>query len=138
MRIKQSMSIPLLAATMVFLMSFTPESRKEKKLINGLLWNEITHDFGDFMIGPDATTTFIFKNKRKKPVQVKSVEPGCSCTVSDFSSEEIKRNKKGEIKATYKTKERPGYFKKFIKVTFTDSTEQELVITGNIIFEPKY
>lgn len=101
--------------------------------MNSLKWNETTHQFGDIPAGPEAVTTFTFKNKGKKAVQIMKVEPGCSCTVSDFSPNPVKRGKKGTVTAKYTTLKRPGYFKKFIKVTFTDSSEQELIITGNVV-----
>jgi Protein of unknown function (DUF1573) len=121
----------LLAGCLSF--AFTIPNKPKKEKINGILWSETTHNFGDLKIGPDAKAVFIFKNKQKAAVKLKSVEPGCSCTVSSFTSDEVKKNKKGEISATYKTKDRPGYFKKFIKVTFEDGRTQELIITGNII-----
>lgn len=112
--------------------SFQAGNKREK--INGILWYYTTWNFGDIKIGPDATRGFVFKNKRKTSIRIKSVEPGCSCTVSEFTPGEIRKNREGKILATYRTKDRPGYFKKFIKVTFEDGTVQELIITGNVVF----
>jgi hypothetical protein len=100
-------------------------------------WNETTHNFGDIPMGPDATATFTFKNKSKKAVVVKNAEAGCSCTIPTFTADPIKKNKKGSVTASYKTQGRPGFFKKFVKVTFEDGRTAELVITGNVVDPPK-
>lgn len=125
-------SIAILLASSISL-SFIKPGKPKKELVNGIQWSEITHNFGDIKIGPDATAVFKFKNKKKSAIKLKSVEPGCSCTVSSFTSEEIKKNKMGEVTATYRTKDKPGFFKKFVHVTFEDGSTQELVITGNVL-----
>lgn len=102
--------------------------------INGIRWNETTHNFGDVKLGPDAVFNFEFKNKGKKAIKVAKVEPGCSCTISSFTSKLVKKNRTGTITVTYKTKDNPAFFKKFIQVTFEDGRTQELIITGNVIF----
>lgn len=134
---KRFFSIGITAAALFLLpliSGFRNDSKPKPEKINGILWRFTTWDFGNIPIGPDATKGFVFKNKKKTSVTIKSVEPGCSCTVSDFTPGEIKKNKEGKIIATYRTKDRPGYFKKFIKVTFEDGNVQELVITGNVVF----
>ena len=107
-----------------------------KPKINDIEWNETTHNFGDIPLGPEAKFDFVFKNKRKDKLSVKKVEPGCSCTISSFTVDPVKKNKKGSITATYKTEGRPGFFKKYIQVTFEDGRTQELIITGNVVPAP--
>ncbi len=124
----------LLAITLNY--GFKKPIVQNSETINKIQWSETTHNFGDIPIGPDATTDFIFKNKRKAKLKVLKVEPGCSCTISSFTSEAVKKNKKGSIPTTYKTKGKPGFFKKYIKVTFEDNTLQDLVITGNVTTKP--
>ena len=125
-------AISLAAAT---LSGFTilSKNRPSEPVKSDIEWNESTHNFGDIKMGPDAVATFVFKNKSKKTVVVQKVEPGCSCTVSSFTSDPVKKNKKGKIVATYKTQGRPGFFKKFIHVTFENGYTHDLVITGNVI-----
>lgn len=120
------------AAIALIAASFTTNQVKET-----IVWKETTHNFGDIKIGPPAVVKFTFKNKSKEALVIQSAEPGCSCTVSDFTSTPVKKNKSGYVTATYKTEGRPGFFKKFIKVTFTNGTVQELIITGNVVQEPK-
>lgn len=126
--------IPSLALFLAFTaVSFT-HLKPKPECINGIQWSETTHNFGDIPIGPDATAEFVFKNKGKTAIKVLKVEPGCSCTISSFTSDPVKKNKKGKIMATYKTKDHPAFFKKFIMVTFEDGRTQELIITGNVVF----
>jgi hypothetical protein len=66
-------------------------------------------------------------------VQVKSAQPGCSCTVSTFSNDPIAKNKTGKVVAKYSTQNRPGWFKKGITVTFEDGSTQQLTITGEVL-----
>ena len=136
---KSRIFIPALAGTLALFIwttqsSFIKPGAKGKGTIK---WNETTHNFGDIKMGPDAVATFIFTNKTKKPVVVKSAQPGCSCTVSSFTADPVKKGRKGNVVATYKTVGRPGFFKKFIQVTFEDGQTSELAITGNVVQEPK-
>lgn len=95
-------------------------------------WNEKDHQFGDIQIGPTAEFVFVFKNTGKNPVTISKVEPGCSCTLSAFTSDPVSKGKKGKITISYATKDKPGFFKKGVLVTFADNSVQNLTITGNV------
>ncbi|MBL7811440.1 MAG: DUF1573 domain-containing protein [Bacteroidetes bacterium] len=103
------------------------------KMADQVQWNETTHKFGNVTMGPDAVFTFKLKNKGKKPVLITSAEPGCSCTVSDFTRTPIGKNKSGFVTATYSTKNRPGGFIKSINVVFEDGSMQVIKISGDVI-----
>ncbi len=120
---------------MLFLTTSSFMKPKSKGGINkkGIVWVDTLHDFGNASMGPDLIYKFSFKNKSKKTVVIKSAEPGCSCTVSEFTNTPIEKNKTGFVIAKYSTNNRQGFFKKFIKVTFEDGTVQELVITGTVV-----
>ncbi len=134
---KRILTIPVLISFLAILFaglaSFT--STKKSKPINraGLVWADTLHDFGKMNIGPELIHTFKFKNKTSKVVAIKTAEPGCSCTVSEFTQDPISKGKSGTITAKYNTKGRMGFFKKFIHVTFADGKTQELVITGDVV-----
>ncbi len=95
-------------------------------------WAKTTHDFGTVKMGPKADTEFKFTNKGATPVTVKSAQPSCGCTASDYSKEPIMPGKTGYIKASYGTEGRPGFFKKSITVTFDNDVIQVLNITGTV------
>lgn len=118
------------------IMSFGPSPKQAKPgatMAAQVKWNKTLHDFGKFQYGPDAVFVFNFKNSGKKPVLVQSAQPGCSCTVSDFTKTPVGKNKTGSVTAKYVTKERPGYFKKTITVTFEDGSTQVLTVTGDVV-----
>jgi len=110
-----------------------PKPKAVLKMAEQVKWNEIEHNFGKFQYGPDAIFVFTFKNTGKKPVLVQSAQPGCSCTVSDFTKTPVGKNKTGKVTAKYVTKDRPGFFKKSITVTFQDGSTQVLLITGDVV-----
>jgi len=96
-------------------------------------WNETLHDFTDVPSGPPAKTIFKFVNKSSIPVKITNLQPGCSCTTTDFSKGEINPNDTGFIEAAYKTSNTFGFFKKYISVYFNNEKgRQVLTITGNV------
>ena len=96
-------------------------------------WNETLHDFEDVPSGPPAKTIFKFINNSSIPVKITNLQPGCSCTTTDFSRNEIQPNDTGFIEASYKTSNTFGYFKKYISVYFNNEKERQvLTITGNV------
>lgn len=107
-----------------------PKTEVNKK---GIVWADTLHDFGSVNMGPELVYTFTFKNKTAKTVTIIAAEPGCSCTVSEFTKNPIDKGKSGSVTAKYATQNRQGFFKKFIKVTFEDGTYQSLVITGTVV-----
>lgn len=116
--------------------SFSKPKRPKGEInVGGKIWQDTMHDFGTVKMGPELIHTFTFKNKSPKVVTILSAEPGCSCTVSEFTKDPIAKNGKGSVTAKYGTNNRQGFFKKFIKVTFDDHTYQSLVITGTVVAE---
>lgn len=113
----------------------TPPDKKKpaSTMAEQVKWNKTDHDFGKIILGPEANFTFEFKNKGKKEVIISTAEPGCSCTVSDFSKDAVAKNKTGRVVLKYATANRPGWFKKGVKVTFSDGSTQQLTITGDVI-----
>jgi hypothetical protein len=130
--ISQSVLGILTLAIGIAFCSFTGPKSKIKAQKKTTVWVDTLHDFGKVKIGPELVYTFKFKNKSSKPIAIKSAEPGCSCTVSEFTQGPIAKGKTGSVTAKYNTAGRMGFFKKFIKVTFEDGTVQELIITGDV------
>jgi hypothetical protein len=79
-----------------------------------------------------AKTEFKLLNLGPNPIEIKSVEPGCSCTISDYTKGAIGANQTASVTAAFTTKGAFGYFKKFIKVELTDGRVYQLSITGNV------
>jgi len=103
-------------------------------LLDSIAWNETIHKFeGGVPSGPPATFRFEFTNYSDHPILVKSVDAACSCTATNFSRNEIKPGETGWIEAAYKTANTFGFFKKYVDVTFSGSTNKHrLYLTGSV------
>ncbi len=98
-----------------------------------IVWNELIHDFKDVPTGPEATTKFYFINKTNRPIKITKVNPGCSCTATDFTKDEIAANDTGFINAAYKTSNTFGHFRKHIDVYLNNESKgYHLILTGNV------
>jgi hypothetical protein len=95
-------------------------------------WLKTAHDFGYVKAPEPAKTEFKLLNLGPNPIEIKSVEPGCSCTISDYTKGAIGTNQTASVTAAFTTKGAFGYFKKFIKVELTDGRVYQLSITGNV------
>lgn len=95
-------------------------------------WLKTAHDFGYVKSPEPAKTEFTLRNLGPQPIEIKSVEPGCSCTISDYTKGPIQANQTATVTAAFTTKGAFGYFKKFIKVELTDGRTYQLAITGNV------
>lgn len=95
------------------------------------------HDFGSVTEKKGKVShVFYFKNGSQNPVQIKSVESACGCTIAEWTSEPVQPGKEGQIKAEYDPAGRPGYFNKTISVIFSsDSTPYNLQIRGQVFRE---
>lgn len=131
---KHTLFLIPLAAALAF--SAPPKEKTKKKemtMAQAAQWKETDHKFGKVAHGPEATFTFEFKNKGKKPIVITSAQPGCSCTVSEFTQTPVAKNKTGKVTAKYGTQGRPGFFKKGVTVTFQDGSTQSLTIEGDVM-----
>ena len=102
---------------------------------NALKWATENIDMGKIPQGTPASATFSFTNTSAAPVALKTVQPGCGCTTSDYTKEPVAPGKTGYVKATYNAMAM-GAFNKSVTVT-TDSGEMTvLIIHGEVIAKP--
>lgn len=80
-------------------------------------FDQTTFDFGEITEGDIASHEFIFTNTGNQPLVLSSVKASCGCTTPSWTKEPILPGKKGHIKASYNSKNRPGGFHKSITVT---------------------
>jgi len=88
----------------------------------GVQWETKTKDFNTIKIGTVAEFTFKVKNVSKVPLFKYTLTP-------------IKPGESGSVTASYSTEGRPGFFYKSIRVTFTNGTVSDLMITGNASYD---
>lgn len=104
-----------------------------------LAFEKTTHDFGeiDEANGP-AEFAFQFTNQGDAPIKITHVKASCGCTTPGWTKEEVKPGDTGYIKARYNPRNRPGKFKKSLRITTTDvASNQTLYIQGLVKPKPK-
>ena len=72
------------------------------------------------------------KNVSNSTLVISSAAPSCGCTASSYTTTPIKPGESGSVTITYNTDGRPGFFYKSVRVTFTNGTVSDLMITGNV------
>ena len=95
-------------------------------------WVTRVKEFGVLPTGPAAEFTFTFTNTGTEPITIAEAAPSCSCTVADYTKTPIQPGQQGWVKAVYETQGHPGFFKKFIRVEFTDGSGTQLIVTGSV------
>ncbi|MEP5612920.1 MAG: DUF1573 domain-containing protein [Cyclobacteriaceae bacterium] len=96
-----------------------------------------THDFGQIdEFGGFAETTFNFVNGGNQPIKITNVRASCGCTTPDWSKEEVMPGESGYIKARYNPRNRPGKFRKSLKVS-TTGEQKTLFIAGFVKPRPR-
>ena len=98
----------------------------------GVQWELKTKDFNTVKIGTVAEFTFRVKNVSNSTLSISSAAPSCGCTASSYTTTPIKSGESGSVTASYNTDGRPGFFYKSVRVTFTNGTVSDLMITGNV------
>ncbi len=95
-------------------------------------WSKVSHNFGTVPEGPAAEIVFKFTNNGTTPVAVKTAQPSCGCTTPTYTKTPIMPGETGEVKASFGTQGRPGYFNKNVTVTFDNGATQVLTIEGTV------
>ncbi len=102
-------------------------------------FQDTTHDFGEIREEDEyATHTFLFVNGGDKPVKISRVKASCGCTTPGWTKDEVMPGDSGFVQARYNTRNRPGKFRKSLKVTTIDpASNQMLYIQGFVKPKPK-
>ena len=98
----------------------------------GVQWEVKSKDFNTIKIGTAAEFTFKVKNVSNSTLSISSATPSCGCTASSYTTTPIKPGESGTVTASYNTEGRPGFFYKSVRVTFSNGTVSDLMITGNV------
>ncbi len=100
-----------------------------------LTFKKNVHDYGSIKEEVEvAVSDFEFTNVGKSPVIIQRVIASCGCTAPTYTREPVLPGKKGEVKVAYHTTNRPGNFRKSIRVyTNVPDTIYTLTVKGNVI-----
>ncbi len=104
-----------------------------------LKFDVVDHDFGEIKEEDGfAEHTFNFVNTSDVPVTITQVKASCGCTTPGWTKEEVLPGDSGMVKARYNARNRPGRFRKSLRITTTDaSSNQTLYIMGIVKPKPK-
>ncbi len=84
-----------------------------------IVFDKIVHDFGIIKEhGNPVEFKFYFNNNFDHPIELKSVEPSCGCTVANFEKKLIPAKTRSWITLQYDPNGRPGYFLKPAEIIF--------------------
>ncbi len=98
-----------------------------------MTWETTTADLGRVHKGAEASYTFTVLNAGKVALELQSVKPSCSCTVTDYTKTPIAPGESGTVTASYAAKS-TGYFNKTLTVqTNTEAGTIVLRIRGEVV-----
>ena len=120
---------------MVLFLSISAFAQTTAAKVAPLKWATENIDMGKIPQGTPATATFNFTNEGKEAVALKTVQPGCGCTTSDYTKEPVAPGKKGYVKAIYNAMAM-GSFNKSVTVTTDGGDMTVLIIHGEVIAKP--
>lgn len=106
---------------------------------NKLQFETMSHDFGEIqeMAGP-VEFTFNFTNNGEEPIKITHVKASCGCTTPGWTKEEVMPGETGFVMARYNPRNRPGRFRKSLRITASDpSVNRILYISGIVKPKPK-
>ncbi len=97
-----------------------------------IVFDTISHDFGEIPYNAKAEFEFVFTNSGTVPLLLTHVKSTCGCTVPEWSSEPVRAGNIGSIRVKYDT-HRIGVFSKSIYVySNAGNGVQRLLITGKV------
>ncbi len=104
-----------------------------------LKFENTDHDFGEIKEENGyAEHTFHFVNKGNEPIKISNVKASCGCTTPGWTKEEVMPGDSGFVKARYNPRNRPGRFRKSLRLTTSDkASDQTLYIMGFVKPKPK-
>jgi hypothetical protein len=110
-------------------------AQKDAKIkpVDQIQWSTTKHDFGNIKMGPPADIVFKFTNNTNAPIVITAADASCGCTTPTWTKTPVLPKESGEVKASYGTDGRPGYFQKSVKVTFDNGTVTDLEISGTVV-----
>ncbi len=87
------------------------------------------HDFGEQWVGGQLKHTFEVKNVGDKPLNILNVKPSCGCTLAGKFDRVIEPGGTGKIPVSVNSAKLFGKFKKTIRVTTNDPTNQNATLS---------
>ncbi|MDE0472916.1 MAG: DUF1573 domain-containing protein [Ekhidna sp.] len=121
-------------ASILIILSLLPIQAQTK-----IKFEEVDHDFGEIREENGfAQHTFRFINEGDNPIRITNVKASCGCTTPGWTKEEVMPGDSGFVMARYNPRNRPGKFRKSLKITASDAaSNQTLYIQGFVKPKPE-
>lgn len=94
------------------------------------------HDFGDLKQGIPVEYIFKFKNVTDEPFVIDNIRTTCGCTAPEWSELPVEGKDSSEIKIIYDSR-KTGYFRKKIKVFFSEQRKAEVLFIEGYVLAPE-
>lgn len=103
-----------------------------------MVFEKTVHDFGEINEedGP-VDYTFKFLNSGKDTIKIYSVKASCGCTTPGWTREAVLPGDSGFVTVRYNTVNRPGNFRKSLRINSNLGPATFLYIKGNVIPRPR-
>lgn len=97
-------------------------------------FSETIYDFGEVNEQDGRIShNFKFYNAGDQPIQLSGVKASCGCTTPNWTREEVMPGDSGLITATYNPRNRPGRFKKSLRLSHNGDGAKILYIEGKVL-----
>lgn len=105
-----------------------------------IVFENVTHDFGDISPGSKNRCEFKFKNAGDGLLRIGKIQSTCGCTVPELSKKEYAPGESGVIKATFHAGRGVGNVTKRLYVPNNDKQNSKIALTikGHIVMKVAY
>jgi hypothetical protein len=105
-----------------------------------IVFENVTHDFGDISPGSKNMCEFKFKNAGDALLRIGKIQSTCGCTVPELNKKEYAPGESGAIKATFHAGRGVGPVTKRLHVPNNDKQNSKVALTikANIVMKVSY
>ncbi len=108
---------------------FPPMTAEELSKAPVLSFDKVVQDFGPISQGSQARASIIFTNTGKDELNIRAIQPNCSCVKAFIDRENIKPGESGLLNLVFDTSGRVGYEQKAVAIFSNDPGAPTQVIT---------
>ncbi len=101
-----------------------------------IVWDKMTHDFGDIVQGEVVETNFTLTNNNTDTLIIENVMGSCGCLVNKWPRQPILPKMKGTITVKFNSKGKKGKHYKSVSV-YTNKGAYYLSVNANILEKEK-
>jgi len=109
------------------------DGKSEKTRMPKLEFEQTHHDFGKLIQGEKVSFTFKFKNMGNATAVISAVNPGCNCTVAQFTQTPVAPGESGSVTVNFNSETKKGLVSSSIVVQAnTYPADTRLTFSANV------